>query len=176
MSSAGRFADEPLFQNADHALRFAYGRRSPFVDSVRYITDMLVRRGRTSPLGELSPQDRIAQAGMILAFVGRMRQDEQACIEARYTRDLRRAAAQQVLTGAVLPCLTGVTHRRMIYELVARHYGKKVHLGMLAKRFTVRRSLVTEKREVVERELQRVERRADGLVILYLQMAGLVRA
>jgi hypothetical protein len=47
-------------------------------------------------------------------------------------------------------------------------------MGMLAKRFTVRRSVVADKRQVVERELQRIEVRADGLVILYLQQAGMI--
>lgn len=167
-------ADDPLFRNADHALRFAYGRRSPFLDSVRFLTDMMIKRGRSSGLGNLSPEERVAQAAMILAFVARMRQEDRACIEARYSHDWARIYAQYALTDSVLPYLTGITHRRMVYELVARHYGKRVHLGMLAKRFTVRRSVVADKREVVERELQRIEIRSDGQVIAYLQQAGLL--
>jgi hypothetical protein len=174
MSNAAQAADPPLFRTADEALRFAYGRRSPFLDSVRFLTDMMVARGRARGVGLLSKEERVAQAAMILAFVARMRQEDQACIVARYARDTRRAAAQRLLADLVMIHLAGVTHRRMVYELVARHYGKRVHMGMLAKRFTVRRSVVADKRQVVERELQRIEVRADGLVILYLQQAGMI--
>jgi hypothetical protein len=169
-------ADAPLFQNHDQALRFAYGKRSPVIDSVRYITDMIVKGGRgpATALGALSPEERIAQGAMILAFVGRMRDELQASIVARYTRDAQRAAGQQLLTHAVLPHLTGVTHRRMVYELVARYYGKKVHLGMLSRRFDVHRNTVMAKRATVERELGKIEARADSQVILYLQMSGLI--
>ena len=167
-------ADEPLFRNADHALRFAYGRRSPFLDSVRFLTDMMVARGRAHGVGLLSQEERVAQAAMILAFVARMRQEDQACIVARYARDARRAAAQRLLADVVMIHLVGLTHRRLVYELVARHYGKRVHLGMLARRFTIRRSVVADKRQIVERELQKIEIRADGRVIAYLQDAGLL--
>jgi hypothetical protein len=175
--SSALAADEPLFKNADHALRFAYGRRSAFIDSVRYITDMIIKgggRGPASGLGALSPEERVAQAAMILAFVGRMRDEDQACIEARYSRDRARGVAQQLLTQAVLPSLTGLSHRKMIYELVARHYGKRVHLGMLARRFDVHRNTVMGKRQTIERELQKIEIRADGQVIEHLQRAGLL--
>jgi hypothetical protein len=169
-------ADAPLFQNHDHALRFAYGKRSPIIDSVRYITDMIVKGGRgpATALGALSPEERIAQGAMILAFVWRMRDELQASIVARYTRDAQRAVAQETLTQAVLPHLTGISNRRMIYELVARHYGKRVHLGVQAKKYTVRRSVVADKRATVERVLNVIDERADGQVILYLQMSGLI--
>ncbi len=103
-----------------------------------------------------------------------MRAEDKASIEARYTRDARRAAAQRLLADSVRHALTGVSHVRMVYELVARHYGKKVHLGQLARRFDVHRNTVMARRQIVERELQKVEIRADGRVILYLQMAGMV--
>lgn len=174
MSNAVQAADPPLFKTADEALRFAYGRRSPFLDSVRFLTGMMVARGRARGVGMLSKEERVAQAAMILAFVARMRQEDQACIVARYSGDARRAVAQRFLADVVMIHLVGVTHRRMVYELVARHYGKRVHLGILAKRFTVRRSIVADKRMVVERELQKIEIRADGRVIAYLQDAGLL--
>jgi hypothetical protein len=167
-------ADDPLFRNADHALRFAYGRRSPLLDSVRFLTDMMVSRGRTSALGALSPEERVAQAAMLLAFVARMPGPEQACIVARYTRDERRKNAQDYLTEHVRRAVTGVSHIRMLAELVKRHYGKRVHLGMLASRFDVHRNTVMGKRQTIELELQRIEARADSQVILYLQISGLL--
>lgn len=174
MSSAARSAEAPLFDNVAHALRFAYGKRSAFIDSVRYLTDMLVRRGRGSALSVLSPEERVAQAAMILAFVGRMRPEDRASIEARYTFGQQRAAAQRILTDSVRHALVGITHWRMVYELVARHYGKKVHIGQLANRYGVHRNTVATKRGIIERELGRIEERADGKVILYLQLAGLI--
>jgi len=174
MSSASQSVDAPLFRSAHEALRFAYGRRSPFLDSVRFLTDMMVRRWRQTTLGMLSREERVAQAAMILAFIGRMPGAEQACIVARYTRDERRAQAEKYLTEHARHYVTGISNVRMLAELVKRHYGKRVHLGMLARRFTVRRTVVADKRAVVERELERIEIRADGLLILYLQMSGLL--
>lgn len=174
MSNALPFADQPLFRSAHEALCFAYGTRSPFLDSVRFLTDMMVRRGRETTLGSLSREERVAQAAMILAYIARMRSEDQACIVARYARDQRRREAQQFLGDAVMLHLTGATNRRMVYELVFRHYGQRVHLGVLAKRFSIRRAVVTDKRAVVERELQRLEVRADWGVNAYLQQAGLL--
>lgn len=165
--------DEPLFLSVEQALRFAYGRRQPLMEAASFLASMLPgKRRRRVGVGALDPRERVAQAAMIRGFVSRLAVAERASIEARYTRGRDREGAQWALSRILV--FAGVTHNRLVYELVAKHYGKPVHLGAQAARFNVHRNTVFSRRALTEDQLCRIDFAADDRIGTWLVDGGLV--
>lgn len=165
--------DDPLFRSVEQALRFAYGRRQPLMEAANFLASMLSgKRRRRVGVGALDPRERVAQAAMIRGFVSRLAVSERASIEARYTRGRDRENAQWSMSRNLV--FAGVTHNRLIYELVAKHYGKAVHLGGLAARFNVHRNTVFSRRAFAEDQLRRIDFAADDRIGTWLVDGGLV--
>lgn len=174
MPSVQLLPDEPLFRSVEAALRFAYGHRQPLFDIASFLASMLPPglRGRRIGIGTLTPQERVAQAAMILGFISRLDPPQRAAIEARHLRGRDREIAQWVLARSVRVAI--VTHNRLVYEIVARHYGKRVHLGGLAERFSVHRNTVFSRRAAIEEQLCRIDFAADDRVGTWLVDGGIV--
>lgn len=169
--------DEALFDSQEKALRFAFWGRRPIVDGGNALANMITDLDKRKPtgLGLLTPHERVAQAGMILGFVSRLPPAQRAYIHARYMRGIERSRAQRVLANEIMPMITGLTYRHMIYELVARHYGKDVKLVWLAERFNVHENTVTKKVRAIEGLLRVIESQADAAISEYLLDGGLLR-
>lgn len=165
--------DEPLFRSVEAALCFAYGKRQPLLEVATFLASMLpgARRRRVG-ISTLTPQERLGQAAMIRGFVSRLDPPQRAAIEARHLRGRDRELAQWVLARSVRVAI--VTHNRLVYEIIAKHYGKRVHLGGLAERFSVHRNTVFTRRAVIEEQLRRIDFAADDRVGTWLVDGGIV--
>lgn len=133
------FSSEPTsmrFRNLHALFKWAYGHREAVQPSSIY--RMAKDKGgekKKRTTETLSLWDRLAQQGMIQSYVGRLSPDMSNHLLAFYTKGKARIRAQNDLVNFVLPRLpTGVHKRAVIYELVAKYYGKPVDFNELANR------------------------------------------
>jgi hypothetical protein len=188
-------ADLPLFRTAHEALSWA---RNPRAETVR-ISGAYALKGRgrlavekTHEEIEADKQEVVrastaglerrpvaleaaAQAGMIKSCVLGLTEWERCHIQAKYFRNGDRMAAQERLTRFVLPTLDMVVrNRRLVYELVARYYGKPVKLPELAARFEMERKLVSRYQRGVQAVLDRIAVRAEEMLTVRLKERGVI--
>lgn len=125
------------FPNLDHLMAFAFsaGRAISLSAIYAMARDKDRTRRRRDPI---SKQDVAAQRGLIQSYVRRQPGVGRWHFTALYGRAQYRSEAQNRLTDYVLARLPTDAHkRRLIYEMVARYYGKTVILKGVAKRFEI---------------------------------------
>ncbi len=125
------------FLNLHALLKWAYGHREAVQPSSIY--RMAKDKGNPPPKRRtegLTLWDRLAQQGMIKSYVRRLPSDMSNHLLAFYTGGRARIDAQNQLVNFVLPRLPTAMHKRaLVYELVAKYYGKPVDFAQLAERF-----------------------------------------
>jgi len=112
--------------------------------------------------------DRLAQQGMIKSYVARLSPDMANHILAQYGAGRERIVAQNKLVGIVIPrmkqgipvSLYNNKFRHVIYELVARFYGKPVELEDISDHFNIDIFLVGSRWAQVSEILSAIRERA----------------
>lgn len=139
--------DKPLFASADAALRWAY-RTQPSAVKMSSVSKFMGRYSREDDDDQAVPPsadpglerkptglEAAAQIGMIKGFVNRLPTRERHYLIGRYAIGRERQYARAVLGDALLPVLSGaIRPPRIVYQLVCRHYGRRVVFHALAQR------------------------------------------
>ena len=165
--------DDCLFDSTYAALAFAYR-----YSTQQYQPTPMARLMRGS-LGKgkgLHGIDGAAQAGMIRAEVGKIREPERCAIVARFAVDGAEciAAKLQLIRPATASLGTGVHNRRMVDNLVQRYFGQRVHLKDLAEMVGIHPNTMTDRWRSIRRVLSEIEDRGMDMAEARLQQAGLV--
>lgn len=168
--------DEALFHSLDAALRFAFQPRLPIIDAVKLVgwigTD---KRRRLGGLALLTREEKVAQAALLRSFIDRQPDHMAGWAHARFDLGRGRTGGQQVLTSYAMPRMGGgIVKRRLVYQLVARHYGKQVMLQDLAEQFGVHPNTIGNKVRRVEEVLRAVESEAQSSMTADLVQLGVI--
>lgn len=163
--------EEPLFRSTHEALKFAFGymdHQSPSTP----LMQMIVSSGDRLPIGNdkgLIGLDAAAQAGMILAEVCRLSDDQHNVIVARYYRSMHEClccgqdapreewkAAIDALSHCVE--LEGVhrTVRRMMVEKAI--CGGRLDIEMMGKRYSLSKSATYRQLTDIKTKFRKIER------------------
>lgn len=172
MTTQAAQLDEPLFDSAYAALAFAFR-----YSTQQYSPTPMARlmRGTLGSGKGLHGLDGAAQAGIIRAEVNRIREYERSAIVARFALDKDGIQAKMNLVPPATASLgTGIHNRRMVDNLVQRHYGKRVHLKDLAETHGVHANTMTQRWACIHRLLTSIDYRAMDLAEDRLREAGLV--
>jgi hypothetical protein len=167
----------PWQRSAQHALQFTF--RTLGTPIIR-ISSINAMRG-SSNFGDMSPQERHAQAAMILACVGRaVDMTEMAYLRAYYGRELfggkyERAVAD-ILTQTVVGALyTGLHPRRGIQKLIFNYFGKDVPMTKICDDLKCNLYAANKQRNAVYDALSELGARADRDAENALYGAGLIQ-
>lgn len=159
--------DEPLFKSTHDALVFAFqyaGQQSPKTP----LTSLLRTPGLGSGKG-LSGVDGAAQAGMILAEVDRLPDDQHNVIVARYGHVLHECPCCEqdapsdewrLAIDALSRCveLEGV-HRKVRLMMVERAIcGGRLDIDLLCRRYSLARSTTFKQLAVIKAKLRKIEK------------------
>jgi hypothetical protein len=156
--------------NPDRALRFAFNVR-PVCKISKYFADLRQSHAPRIKSASLTPWDRIAQAGMIQAFVRRLPEAVAAHVIARYGPRAERPAAYAVLVRHVMKRGHELSNDKLVRELIARWYGKPPD-RRAAKKAGVHRSTVHAQGLKVRRILEDLQIEAEDAVAKHLGMEG----
>lgn len=171
--AAARAESEPLFDSTYAALAFAYR-----YSTQQYQPTPMARlmRGTIGSGKGLHGLDSAAQAGIIRAEVGKIREFERSAIIARFAVDDREGLAAKIrlIRPATASLGTGVHSRRLVDALVQRYYGKRVHLKDLSEMVGMDGRSVSDRWHLIRKCLAQLEDRAIDAVEVSLQQAGLV--
>lgn len=111
----------------------------------------------------MTPMDILTQKGMIKSYVCRQPDIDKHHLVATFGRGKERTDAQNKVRDWVLARLpTGLHNRRMLYELVAKFYGKAVDLQAIAEHMNIEPVLVMTDWGRVKTILEAVQYRVDG--------------
>lgn len=163
-----------MFESLDDAMRWAYGHRV----STTQMSTLNAMMGKVAgdeqeidaPVRQSNPNlerlpdgwDAVAQIGMLKAFVAGLPDTDRWHIQAKYARGAERQFAQHSLRDRVIPLLEVVLRPRWImYQLVARYYGKRVFFRDLA--IHVRPMIPVKDGEKPETHERRVWRMVRGM-------------
>ena len=162
-----KMTDEPLFKSTHDALVFAFqyaGQQSPKTP----LTSLLRTPGLGSGKG-LSGVDGAAQAGMILAEVDRLPDDQHNVIVARYGHVLHECPCCEqdapsdewrLAIDALSRCveLEGV-HRKVRLMMVERAIcGGRLDIDLLCRRYSLARSTTFKQLAVIKAKLRKIEK------------------
>lgn len=186
---------KPLFSSVEECLRWAhYGHNLGDSETIQLSSvNRFVSRDSREQIADDSPApkrrddidirprsyDAAAQAGLIQSYITRLTPEESAHLRARYLLGPDRRQAQQFLrdwTLLMIDC--GEVPKPLIYELVAKFYGKKseeLRLRSLQKRFGLTRYRMGVINRQVYIVLDALAHRADRKAYDYLQEGGVVK-
>lgn len=165
-----------MFKSAHQALSFAYRTINTPIVKLSSINSMRGQSGNS----DLSPQDRHAQAAMIISLVERsVDVPGNAYLKAHYGRELQGGADEGAVTEALVMAAmrampTGVHSRRGVEKLVRIYFGKDISMTSVRTDFKCRHDTAKEHREVVHGALDTIGRRADDAAHRALDSAGLI--
>lgn len=161
--------DEPLFKSTHDALTFAFnyaGQQSPRTPMTSLFKTSVLGSGKG-----LSGLDGAAQAGMILAEVCRLPDDQHNVIVARYGHVLHECShceqdapseEWRAAIDALSHCveLEGV-HRKVRLMMVERAIcGGRLDIDLLCKRYSLARSTTFKQLSTIKTKLRKIERTA----------------
>jgi len=160
------------FSSLQQLMTFAFGMRSAVSLSAIY----KMRREKKSQHAEtVTPIDVLTQRGMIKSYVWRQDPIEKYHLIATFSRGHERIDAQNKIRDWILPRLpTDAHNRRMMYELVAKFYGKAVDVRAVAEHLNVDALAVAENWSNVKRILSGVRYRVDGETQHHYSSAGMI--
>lgn len=165
-----------MFKSTHQALSFAYRTINTPIVKLSSINFMRGSGGNS----DLSPQERHAQAVMIISLVERSVDVMGAAyLKAHYGKELQggteeRAVADALVKAAICAMPTGMHSRRGVEKLVRIYFGKDISMTSVRTDFKCRHATANEHREVVHGALDTIGRRADDAAHRALNSAGLI--
>ena len=175
---------EALFQSAHAALLFACNYASSPLTAMAERTIASFARDRYPPLPSsgrgMFGLDGAAQAGMILACVGRLDTRTQLVTAARYTRTdaaKQLAACHALAIRARMEIEHGGLQGQplhVIARLLSRHFGARMNLGRLADEREVDLRTVRRWQAAVRKWARPLEHRAREVVEIALELEGIL--
>jgi hypothetical protein len=162
------------FGSLQHLMSFAFGVRSAVGLSAIY--SMRKDPDRKKPRGEpMSRMDVLTQKGMIKSYVYRQAEIDKHHLVATFGRGRDRIDAQNKIRDWALARLpTGLHNRRMLYELVAKFYGKPVDLQAVAEHMNIDAILVMTDWGRVKTILEALQYRVDGETVQHYLDEGMI--
>lgn len=163
------------FKSLDHLLGWTFGgKRGVSLSGIYALAkEKVLRRRRTDPL---SAMDILTQKGLVKSYIHRQTPIARNHFLAAYSGGHERSYAQNQIRDYLLPRMpTGIHNRRMLYELVAKYYGKAVDLSALAEHMNIESFLVLSAWAKVDGMLSDLEYRCSDDAHEHYKTAGLIR-
>lgn len=123
----------------------------------------------------LSAIDILTQKGMVKSYIFRQTPVAKYHLLASYSRGHERIDAQNKLRDYLLARMpTGIHNRRMLYELVAKFYGKPVDLTALAEHLNIESFVVLKAWRLVDGMLDDLRYRVGDQAQHHYRESGLI--
>ena len=165
------------FGSLDQLMSWAFGVRS----SVNLSGIYAMRTQKDAPPkrfyhGEpLSAMDILTQKGMVKSYIHRQTSIARYHLLASYSRGKERIDAQNKVRDYLLPRMpTGFHNRRMLYELVAKFYGKAVDLNAVAEHMNIETRVVLSSWRLVDGMLDDLRYRVSDEAATHYRESGLI--
>lgn len=174
---------EPIFESTHEALSFAYR-----FNRLQYPTTLIGKLMRGPELGSgrgLVGMDGAAQAGMVLAVVGRLDKLHRLALQARFgnrwqdcpccgaeqpTREF--AESIEGLANWAIPAT--VSHMRARRLLVQKYYTGSIKIGDIADAASINRKTAGDHWAIIKARLDKLEAQAHDCIDAALKGAGMV--